>query len=476
MSQETKSVRVRFAPSPTGTMHIGNIRTALFNYLFAKNNDGTFILRVEDTDPKRNFDVGAKKIMANMAWLGLNYTEGPEAGGNFGPYFQSERLDFYKKSLEKLISSEAVYRCFCSEEELARKRERQIALKTPPRYDKACFKLSTEQINTNLENKLEFVWRAKVNPDSKIEFKDLARGTINFDLKNFSDFPLTRRDGSFTFMFANVVDDIEMQITHIFRGEDHLTNTVGQIVLYDALKVAHPIYWHMPILCNIDGKKLSKRDFGFSLQDLQDSGFLPEAIINYLATTGSSFKQEIMTLPELVEEINFKNISSTGQIKYDSEKLRWINHKWIANYNTAKLIELILPIISEKYPEAKNLNSEITTKLTELIKTDLVTLVDSTDLVKFYFETPSADQSQLKSTENLDKIKDLIKNNLPITDANTFLNKTKQGAKDLQVPLKELFPVLRLSLTGNTQGFGIKELIETMGIAESEKRIQRFIG
>lgn len=476
MSQETKSVRVRFAPSPTGTMHIGNIRTALFNYLFAKNNDGTFILRVEDTDPKRNFDIGAKKIMANMAWLGLDYSEGPDVGGDFGPYFQSERLDFYRKSLEKLISSEAVYRCFCSEEELARKRERQIALKTPPRYDKACFKLSTEQINTNLENKLEFVWRAKVNPDSKIEFEDLARGTISFDLKNFSDFPLTRRDGSFTFMFANVVDDTEMQITHIFRGEDHLTNTVGQIVLYDALNVTRPIYWHMPILCNIDGKKLSKRDFGFSLQDLQNAGFLPEAIINYLATTGSSFKQEIMSLPELVKEINFKNISSTGQIKYDSEKLRWINHKWIANYDTTKLSELILPIISEKYPEAKDLNSEIVTKLTELIKTDLVTLVDSVDLVKFYFETPSADLSQLKNTENLDKIKDLIKGNLPITDASAFLNKTKQGAKDLQIPLKELFPILRLSLTGSTQGFGIKELIEAMGIVESDKRIQQFIG
>jgi glutamyl-tRNA synthetase len=476
LEKNNKLVRVRFAPSPTGMMHIGNIRTALFNYLFAKKTNGTFILRVEDTDPKRNFDPGAKKIQENLKWLGLDFTEGPELGGPHGPYFQSQRIDLYKKALEGLILGNKVYRCFCTEDELSRKRERQISLKVPPRYDRTCKELSSDIIDTNLSAKKEFVWRAIVNHADKIELNDLARGKMSFDLKNFSDFPLTRKDGSTTFMFANVVDDNDMQITHVFRGEDHLTNTVGQIVLYNAMGVAHPIYWHMPILCNSNGKKLSKRDFGFSLDDLQKAGFLSSAINNYLATTGSSFKQEIMSLPELIQEIDFDHISSTGQIKYDPEKLRWINHKWIAKLDVAELSQLVLPYIATKHPEANKLSNTELNKIAELIQTDLVTLADSAKSLDFYFsKTVKIDKTSLQSVTNLDKIVEIIKNNLPITDADSFLTTVKKTAKDQKIPLKEVFPTLRNTLTGSPQGFSIKGLINTLGTEISTQRFESFI-
>src|SRR5579863_4599044 len=259
-----QKVRVRFAPSPTGMMHLGNVRAALINFLFAHQKKGTFVLRIEDTDAQRMLDPEAKKIIEDLAWLGLTYDEGPHVGGPYAPYFQSERMNLYQEKLHLLKEKNLIYRCFCSEEELAKRRDRQQALKLPPRYDRTCLALSEKEINHLLDNNTLFIWRFKLDHQRSVTITDLAHGETTFKLSNFSDFAITRQDGSFTFIFANFVDDLLMKITHIFRGEDHLSNTANQAALFAAAGAPLPIYWHLPILCNLEGKKLSKRDFGFS--------------------------------------------------------------------------------------------------------------------------------------------------------------------------------------------------------------------
>lgn len=475
----SSSVRVRFAPSPTGIMHIGNLRTALLNYLFAKQKNGTFVLRIEDTDPARNFDVGGKQIIADLHWMGLTYNEGPEVGGPYAPYFQSERLPIYLEKLEELKKKNFVYPCFCTPEELEKKRQRQRALKMPPRYDRECLKLTKEDIENRFTQKMPFIWRFKLDHDKKITIQDLAHGTVTFDLKNFSDFPLTRADGSFTFMFSNFVDDMVMKINYVFRGEDHLSNTAGQAAMYDAFNVPLPIFYHMAILCNIDGKKLSKRDFGFSLHDLKTAGFLPQAVNNYLAIIGSSYKQEIMNLDELAQAINFEQAPSSNKIKYDVEKLRWVNHEWIQKLSPQELTAHIKPFLIEAYPNAASLNDQKLSGMLELLKADFYVLTDAVNELKFYFEKPEVTQAAIEgcvSSNNTEALKSMIQEQLSnITDVDTFVNNLKSEAKKHAIPIKQLFWLLRLALMGEVNGPSIHDLITILGPQESKQRIENAL-
>jgi len=468
-------VRIRFAPSPTGLMHLGNIRTALMNYLFAQQKDGVFILRIEDTDPNRNFDPKAEKIIADLDWLSLDYNEGPNKGGPYAPYFQSERLATYQEHLEILKSKNLVYRCFCTSKELERKKQRQIAMKQPPRYDRTCLSLSSEQIKEHIANSTPFIWRIKLDHNKKISIDDISHGTIIFDLKNFSDFPLTRQDGSFTFMFANFVDDLVMKINHVLRGEDHLTNTAGQVALYDAFEMPLPIFWHMPILCNRDGKKMSKRDFGFSLAELKEAGYLPEAIVNYLAITGGgSFEIEIMSLDEIARIIDFKHMSTSGHVKYDLEKLKWINHKWINRLAPKTLLAYCRPILESTFPAAANLEDEKLSNMLQILKSGFETLNDCTRELAFYFTEPIVSQAQLNAIDNLEKVKQLVTKHLSsITDIDIFINTLKAESKTSGIGIKPLFQFLRLVLIGATKGPSIHELIEILGPNEAQQRIEK---
>ena len=468
-------IRVRFAPSPTGLMHLGNIRTALMNYLFAQQKDGTFILRVEDTDPSRNFDPGAQKIIADLNWLSLNYNEGPIKGGPYAPYFQSERLPIYQEHLEKLKANDLVYRCFCTSEELDRKKQRQIAMKQPPRYDRACLKLSPEQIKERVANNIPFIWRIKLDHNKKISINDVSHGTITFDLKNFSDFPLTRQDGSFTFMFANFVDDWVRKISHVLRGEDHLTNSAGQVALYEAFQIPLPTFWHMPILCNLDGKKMSKRDFGFSLNELKEAGYLPEAIVNYLAITGGgSFENEIMSLDEMASSLDFKHMSTSGHVKYDLEKRKWINHKWIDRLDPKKLLAHCRPILEHTFPAAVNLSDEKLSNMLQILKPGFETLNDCTRELAFYFTEPVISSAQLDTIDNLEAVKQLITKHLnSIADIDQFVSTLKSESKTSGIGIKPLFQFLRLVLIGATKGPSIHELIEILGPDEAQKRIEK---
>ncbi len=469
-------VRVRFAPSPTGFMHLGNVRTALLNFLFARQKNGSFVLRIEDTDPQRNFDPGAKHILSDLAWLNIVYDEGPIEGGPYAPYFQSKRKPFYQEQLKKLKNKNLIYRCFCTVEELEKKRKRQVALKQPPRYDRTCLHLSEEEIKKNVNEQKKFIWRFKIDHDKTITIDDMVRGTISFDLKNFSDFPLTRADGSFTFIFANCVDDMLMKISYVLRGEDHLSNTVDQIVLYQAFDAVTPRFWHQPMIVNREGKKLSKRDFGFSLNDLHKSGFLPEAIVNYLAIIGGSFEQEIMSLDELIQNYNFETVHHAGHITYDVEKLRWVNHKWIEQLDTHTITKRVEPFIRRIYPDTE-ISFATLEKLVGAVKNDLHTLDKIPEELSFYFNEPTTSKEKFLRHANKDTIKkvfEMLKSDeLNIADTEAFITKLKQQAKAQSIRFGIVGTILRLTLLGSPQGLMLKTIIKLLGIQETKKRIEK---
>jgi nondiscriminating glutamyl-tRNA synthetase len=472
------SVRVRFAPSPTGMMHLGNVRTALMNYLFAKRHHGTFIIRIEDTDQARNFDPHATQILDDLLWLGLDYDEGPIKGGPYQPYFQSQRTSIYEEKLTILRESGLAYRCFCTHEELEKKRKRQLLLKLPPRYDRTCLSLSPQVLEQKLAEKKPFIWRFKFDTEKMIALEDLGKGTVTFELKNFSDFSLTRPDGSFTFMFANCIDDIVMRISHIIRGEDHLTNTVGQVALFQAFQAQIPTFWHLPIMGNKEGKKLSKRDFGFSLHDLKKAGFLPEAIDNYLAIIGGgTFEQEIMALPELAAQLDFNSIKSTGQVRYDVEKLKWINHKWTERLKSTELAQRCLPLLQDSYPAAQHLSLQQLVPLIEIIKTDLIVLTDCISLLRFYFERPTITQEQLSPyAAHFKQIVGLMQDHRALIDENVtnFINTIKSACKQKQIQLKDMFSLIRIALTGKADGLAIHDVMAALGATESKARLQQL--
>lgn len=462
-----KDIRVRFAPSPTGFMHLGNVRAALVNYLFSNQKNGTFILRIEDTDKERN--IGPEAILNDLRWLNLQYEE--------GPYYQSERFPLYQEYLEVLKTKKLVYRCFCTPEELQKKREKQLALKHPPRYDRACCKLSFEESDKQAQT-IPFIWRFKLDYEAKVIFYDLAHKEMTFDLKHFSDVPLTRQDGSFTFLFANFVDDYTMKISHVFRGEDHLTNTAVQVAIYNAFDADLPVFWHLPIMGNKEGKKLSKRDFGFSLTDLRDAGFLPEALCNYLAIIGGSYANEIMSMKELINAIDFDHISPTGQIKYDLEKLKWVNHQWILKTDLIELTEKLRPILEKKYSQIKSLNDQELSQIIKPIQEETVTLLDSVELLRFYFEDPSInDIKDLLEKHNYTTYNELLNNiileikNINLDPEGTY-NLIKSSIKNANVSMKEILTIIRIALTGKASGLGIKDLLE---ILSKEVIIKRLI-
>jgi nondiscriminating glutamyl-tRNA synthetase len=472
-----KSLRVRFAPAPTGMMHLGNIRTALMNYLIAQKQQGTLILRIEDTDTERNFDPKAEKIIEDLTWLSLDYQEGPVKGGPHAPYFQSQRNDLYQKELEKFISHDKVYRCFCTTEELEKKRNRQIALKQPPRYDKTCLKLDKQASETKAQT-IPFIWRMKLDQTQQLTITDLSHGKITFDLKNFSDFPITRQNGTVTFMFANFVDDVLMQVTCAIRGEDHLTNTAGQAALYTAMNYTIPTFWHLPILCNIEGKKLSKRDFGFSLRDLKIAGYLPQAIVNYLALIGASFKEEIMSMQELIQAIDFNAPSATGQIKYDVEKLRWVNHKWICKLPTETIAQLARPYLESVYPSVVTLSEAQLIVLVGHIQKEMITIQDSIKLLAFYFSDPIYDTAAVKelmSPEKITAARLILEAIADLPNAQQMLENAKDKAKTTNITTKELFSLLRYALMATPHGPSVHELIAIVGITTCQTRFKKLL-
>jgi glutamyl-tRNA synthetase len=338
-------VRVRFAPSPTGKLHIGGARTAIYNWAFARHNGGSFILRIEDTDPERSTAENTAQILRSLRWLGLDWDEGPEVGGDFGPYLQTERFATYRKALERLKERDAVYPCFCSPETLATKREAALAAKTYAGYDRSCRAIPSEVARARIEAGEPHTWRLKIPQDrGDVIFEDLVFGKTRIPITQLDDFILVRTDGTPTYNYVVCIDDMLMEITHVIRGDDHLSNTPKQILVYEALGATLPRFAHLSMILGADGKRLSKRHGATSVEAYRDAGYLSEALLNYLALLGWSLddRTTIFGSDVLVEHFSLERISKNPAI-FDEGKLAWVNAEYLKNLGAPAFIDALLP-------------------------------------------------------------------------------------------------------------------------------------
>jgi glutamyl-tRNA synthetase len=489
-------VRVRIAPSPTGFLHIGLARTALFNYLFAKQNEGNFILRIEDTDVERSDAVYEKDILENLKWLGLEWTEGPDIGGNFGPYRQSERGKIYKKYLEKLVSDNRAYYCFCSEEELEAQRQYQMSISEPPRYSGKCADLSKETVKKYLAEGKSSVIRFRV-PAKKVVFDDLIRGKLEFDAGLIGDIVIAKSLDLPLYNFAVVVDDYEMKISHIIRGEEHISNTPKQILLQEALGFSRPLYSHLPLILGSDRTKLSKRHGAAAVRDYRKEGYLPESLINFMAFLGwnPGDEREIYSLPSLVKEFTLDKVQKGGAV-FNIKKLDFLNGFYIRQKSADKLTDLCLPYLEEAGFNVEDYDKEQIKKIVAIYQERLKKLSEIAELADFFFkEKLEYDKALLKwkdmeerevkdALDKLEKIlskiktEDWKKENLE----NTLMPEVDES-KDSSSPFANarvaekigdrgrfLWP-LRVALTGKEASAGPFEIAEILG---KEKTLQRI--
>lgn len=448
-----KKVRTRFAPSPSGYLHLGNLRTAVFSYICAKENDGDFVLRIEDTDKSRTSEEYLNEIYKILEWVDIKPDEGPIQGGKHSSYFQSERSFIYKNYLNKLIENNFAYRCFKTPEELEEIKKKQILQKMPPRYERDKCLISKIDEEIFLKEGKPFIWRLKI-PEGKTQISDKVRGKIEYDLSNFSDSPLTRADGSFTFLFSNFVDDVEMKISYVIRGEEHISNSAIQSVLYEIFKIEKPDFYHLPLIVDSNGKKLSKRNFGFSVRDFKNENYLPEAILNYLIIIGSSFKEEIFSIQEAINNKIFSSLKSSGSICYDLKKLQWVNKQWIKKISLENFKEKISNLCFEKYGAEANKILE-NSFLLNGIKNESSSLNESIEMIGFFLKKNSFYLDKENEIEK--KIVEIIKDwlSLEIKSYKNFLLKIEDLSKKEFLDKKELFKLTRKIITGKPEGISL---------------------
>lgn len=475
-------IRTRFAPSPTGFMHVGNLRTALYAYLLTKSKGGDFILRIEDTDQERYVEGAVDIIYNTLRETGLIWDEGPDIGGNYGPYIQSERRGLYREYAEKLVEAGKAYYCFCDEERLNKVRAICEAKKIPPKYDRHCLSLSKEEIKAKIDAGVPYVIRQLMPDSGTTSFEDAVFGTITVDNSTLDDMVLLKSDGLPTYNFANVIDDHLMGITHVIRGNEYLSSTPKYNLLYEAFGWEIPTYIHCPPVMRDHTHKLSKRDGDASYEDFINKGYLKEAIINYIALLGWSpqGEQEKFTLEELVENFDISGISKSPAI-FDEAKLAWLNGEYIRDLSLAEFYEKAKP-----YYEGVITNPSIDTKkISELLQKRCEKLSDIPEQVDFFDNLPEYDidlftHKKMKTNpENSKTSLEAIKKVLAETDDFSFDNLHEKlmalveelGLKNGQV----LFP-LRVAVSGKsfTPGGGI-ELAAILGKEETMKRIDKAL-
>lgn len=515
-------IRTRFAPSPTGYMHIGNFRTALYAYIFARQNKGDFILRVEDTDQKRFVPDAVEKIIKILEWAGFTCDEGifskgdrgstslprRQAGlnqngpkrlnlfesknykrivevGDYGPYIQSERLEIYKKYAEELVKSSKAYYCFCSPERLEKMRAEQTAAKQAPMYDRCCLKLSADEIKKKLENGEKYVIRQKINVEGITKFEDIIRGKVKFENKLLDDQVLLKSDGYPTYNFANVIDDHLMEISHIIRGEEFISSTPKFIQLYDNFGWDKPKFAHLPLLLNTDRTKLSKRQGDVSIEDYIKKGYLKDAIINFVAllgwNPGKGETQEIFTMDELIRKFDLKKVHKGGAI-FDLAKLDWINAQYIKKLTVDELCELSKEFFEQKdfYLNAaeERKTENYLKKVLAVEQERLVNLSGVGESHKFFFREPVYEKELLRWKKMsdgdlkiyLEKAKIILEN---ISDASwTKENLEKILLKEAGDKRGEFLWPLRVSLTGEQKSPPPYEVVWVLGENETLRRIE----
>jgi len=476
-----KGVRTRFAPSPTGFLHIGGLRTALYSFLFAKKNNGKFILRIEDTDQARNVPGAIENLINTLNWAGISYDEGPDKKGSFGPYIQSERLNLYKKYAQQLIEHKHAYYCFCSEERLNQVRQLQISQKLPPSYDRHCRNLDDNLVQERIK-KEPYVIRMKVPLTGEITFSDLIRGKITISYKTVDDQIIIKSDGFPTYHLAVVIDDKLMEISHVIRGEEWLPSTPKHLLLYQYFGWQAPEFAHLPLLLNSDRSKLSKRQGDVSVEDYKKKGYLSQALVNFVALLGwnPGTEQEIFSLEELIQVFSFDHVHKAGAI-FDLNKLEWMNGVYLHKLSSNNILQLIISDVEQNFlSKLKMLNNDQVLTLIDLYKDrfknllELSQIIIKLDNIPTEYEQTGIDQFINSQTKN--NIKILI-DNLNSTEWNidslTIL--FKQLVKEFNIKFPLLSQPVRLALTGTISSPGIYEMLIVFGKTESLRRIEHFL-
>jgi glutamyl-tRNA synthetase len=476
-------IRVRIAPSPTGDPHIGTAYIGLLNYIYARQRGGQFVLRIEDTDRTRFVPTSEQMIFDSLRWLGLAWNEGPDVGGPYGPYRQSERTDIYREHANILLANGTAYRCFCTAEELEAVRKQQIAAKLPPRYPGTCRSLSQEQIAAKLAAGKSFVIRMAVPPHpgdttASTTFRDELRGDITFDHNNVDDQVLMKSDGFPTYHLANVVDDHLMHITDVIRAEEWISSTPKHVLLYKAFGWQIPRFWHMPLLRNVDKSKISKRKNPVSLIYYQQAGFLPEAIINFLGLMGGGMPGDInngteqFTLSEMVEHFVFTNIRLGGPV-FDLTKLKWLNGEYLRKLTPERFFHEV---------RTRVFGDDTIRQISALMQQRIETLGQFGDLTSFFFRDDVLPTQEvfLPKKRTLEETVDFAIDQLATLEATDWTVEALEPAlkklgEEKSWSVKENFMLLRAILTGSTMSPPLLESLVIFGKARSLDRVRRFL-
>jgi len=475
-------VRVRFAPSPTGEPHVGWAHTAIFNWLFARHEGGKFVLRIEDTDLGRNVPDAPQIFERTLAWLGMDYDEGLEKDGPYGPYRQSERLGLYGPFAERLVAEGKAYPCFCTPEQLEERRETQRAQKLPPRYEGTCRSLSVDERRRRMASGEPYALRMIVPQEGKTTFHDLIRGEVAIENRVFDDFVIMKSGGMPAYNFACVIDDSSMHITHVIRGEEHISNTPKQLLIYEALGLAAPTFAHVPMILAPDRSKLSKRHGATSLREFERDGYLPEAIANYMMLLNWSPGEgdaEVIDLREAAQRFRLEDVQKSAAI-YDVKKLAWLNAIYLRRLSPEQLADRALPFFVHNGLVPEDSKPEAVAEACALGQARAQTLVELAVNSRYLFLEPDefdavGVQKQFRkagAAERLDQVRAVLSSlsdwrAASIEEAFGTLSETHN------LPRGQFIHPTRLAVTGRTVGPGLFELLEAVGQARTVQRLQK---
>jgi glutamyl-tRNA synthetase len=480
------NIRVRYAPSPTGYPHVGNIRTALFNWLFARHNKGSFIVRIENTDVSRTVEGAVDAILDGLRWLGMDWDEGPVVEGDYGPYFQSERLKLYQSAAKDLVDQGDAYYCYCTQQRLEEMRAEQIRCKLPPGYDRHCRQISATNHILKFVSGSKRVIRFRTPLEKQTTFTDLIRGEVTFENANIDDFILLKSDGYPTYHLASVIDDHLMRISHVLRAEEWLSSTPRHLMLYRALGNKPPQFAHLPMLLGTDRSKLSKRHGAVSITDYQMHGYLSEAMMNFLALLGWSLddKTEIMSRKQLIDNFSLKRVSQTAAI-FNQEKLDWMNGIYIRNLNPAELTRQIIPFLERGLPLdiKRPVSVDYIEKITPLIHERMKILEEASELTEFFFTEHLDYQPNLLIVKKMNRQltekaleASLLKiRRLPAFNEESLEAMLRPLAEELGLKAGQLFGTLRIAVTGQSAAPPLFQTMATLGKERCTRRIKAAI-
>ncbi|MFS2173573.1 glutamate--tRNA ligase [Priestia megaterium] len=471
----SSEVRVRYAPSPTGHLHIGNARTALFNYLFARNQNGKFIIRIEDTDQKRNIEGGEESQLRYLKWLGIEWDESIDVGGEYGPYRQSERTEIYQKYTEELLEKGLAYHCYCTSEELEKEREEQQANSQMPRYSGKCRNLTAEQRAELEAEGREPSIRFRVPSNTEIKWNDIVKDEVSFESEGIGDFVIVKKDSTPTYNYAVAIDDHLMKMTHVLRGDDHISNTPKQILVYEALGWTPPVFGHMTLIVNENRRKLSKRDESIIqfIEQYKELGYLPEALFNFITMLGWSpvGEEEIFSKEQFIEIFDPARLSKSPAL-FDTSKLRWMNNQYMKQLDLDEVVALSVPhlVKAGKVEETRDAETEQWVRdLVALYQEQMSFGAEIVELTEMFFKKEIDYSEEAKAVLAEEQVPEVLKafaeeiSSLEEFSADEIKAATKAVQKATGQKGKKLFMPIRVATTGETHGPELPKAISLLG-------------